>query len=85
MKGGPALLIGFGEGKPGMGKPEAEEPGMEEESSGSLAGTALAKALKSGNGQAIFDAFAALQRECDDAHGEEEEESEPVAEGASFP
>jgi L-alanine-DL-glutamate epimerase-like enolase superfamily enzyme len=66
----PALLIGFGEGKPTPGAPT-------EESSRSLAGKALKKALLGDDGEAIADAWDALQRESDDAASEEEE---PVAE-----
>lgn len=70
----PALLIGFGEGKPAAGEQHAEE------GTGALAGKALASALKSGDGQAIYDAFEALVRECDDKHGGDDEEmDEPIA------
>lgn len=61
------------EGFAGPTAPEAEE------SSGALAGTALSKAIKSGNGQAIYDAFVALQTEVD-AELSAGEEEEPLVE-----
>lgn len=62
----PALLIGFGAPK------GAIEEG--DEDSGALAGKALIRAIKSGDGQAVYDAFEALKRECDgDGHDDKEE------------
>lgn len=75
-KKGPAILIGFGE-KPGMGGEESD--------TGALAGTALAKALKSGDGAAIYSAFQDLMRECEAGKEEpEEDESDMAADEAPY-
>ncbi len=63
-------MIGFGPAK-------GSKPGMEEGGdSRSMAGMALAKALKSGDGAAIADAFEALKQECD---GHDEMDEDPDA------
>lgn len=67
----PALLIGFEGGKPSA-EPDAGGDTR------ALAGTALAKALKSGDGAAIADAVEALLTELQPA---EEEAEDPLADG----
>ena len=70
-KGGPAILIGFGEARKGGKKPsggadmDTDSPAdAGDEGTGAIAGEALASAIKSGDGQAIYDAFEALYKEC---------------------
>lgn len=64
-----AVLVGFGK------VPSKDS----DEDAGALAGKALAKAIKSGDGQSIYEAFESLLSECkardesDDVDSEEDE------------
>jgi hypothetical protein len=64
----PALLIGFGKAAAG------DEEG--DEDAGALAGKALAKAIKSGDGQAIYEAFESLLTECESKDVSDEPEED---------
>lgn len=70
----PALLIGVGEAKP-----ESDAGG--DDDAGALAGQALAKAIKSGDGAAIYSAFEAMYRECKSAHETSESTKDEMDEG----
>lgn len=63
----PAMLLAFGNAAP-KGRAADEGGG---ESPGAMAGEAFADAVKSGDGQAIYDAFETLYREC--SRGNEDE------------
>lgn len=65
----PAILIG-------VGKPEVEQDA--EDDTGSLAGTSLIKAIKSGDGQAVYEAFEALFHECKGAAEHEKSMDEEI-------
>lgn len=75
----PGLVIAIGGGKPKGDSMPPDDMGELDGERRTVAGEALAKAIKSGDGAAVADAFSELMACCDDVSEEPEEPEDEIA------